>query len=314
MPGESPAIILTGDYDVDRANAEGVWKRLNKKDVIPDGATFHHDVLHVTETVVEIDGKPTKVLVGRMHLIPEEVYKAVSHQGSLSVGRRYYKDLGVDIKALKDVARAEAKAGKLAARAAKKIVPGEIPKGLQKHLGRPKRFKIIPILGTTIKIVSFVDDLQADGLGKATLGATPVLGDLMAAYDLGSEIADEIRNRAEAKHNEFRTRADAAVDKSWEDATKQTIAAYDELAPYIEVTNDPGENGPVDPEKVAEALAIYRSRMQGANLLKAERAKNFNFEATAGQVKRDLKDRLIKASQKDPARAYESPSYVPVLN
>lgn len=62
--GELPAVILSGDRATDIANAEEAWLKLNPGKDFPKNATFHHDVLHVVETVVDIDGKKTPSWLG----------------------------------------------------------------------------------------------------------------------------------------------------------------------------------------------------------------------------------------------------------
>jgi len=65
LPGNTATIILTGDHDTDIRHAKEAWRTLNPGKKLPRDATFHHDLLHATEQTVVIDGKKTKVLVGK---------------------------------------------------------------------------------------------------------------------------------------------------------------------------------------------------------------------------------------------------------
>jgi hypothetical protein len=89
--------------------------------------------------------------------------------------------------------------------------------------------------------------------------------------------------------------------KAWEDADEQTIAAYNELAPQIKVTNLPksdGGAGLIDPHEIATALHEYREAMQNANFKRNVQLKGFDFDAAAAHNKQQLRQRLERASQK----------------
>jgi hypothetical protein len=85
LPGITPSIVLTGNNTTDIRNAKTAWLQLNPGKSLPPNTTFHHDLLHVVEETIEIDGKKTKVLVGKMHLVPTEINRIVFHEGSASV-------------------------------------------------------------------------------------------------------------------------------------------------------------------------------------------------------------------------------------
>lgn len=307
LPGKTATIILTGDRNADIRNAEIAWKKLNPGKELPKNATFHHDLFHLVEETVEIDGKKTKVLVGKMQLIPTKVNGIVFHQGSASVAKHFYNGLDIDVASVKKLAKDEAslaaKGGKIVAKAARKIVPGKIAKAVLPFVGR-KVVRAIPLIGTGLAIVEFADNVEAHGIGGAVVRATPLLGDLVSAYDLGSDLARQITDEANAAVDANTAALNAPVTKAWKKASEQTIEAFQELAPQIQVTNVYGPNGLVDPEEVATALKIYRTRMQQANLLKSENAPGFDFDSAATDAKRDFKERLTKAAQKDepPAR------------
>ncbi len=89
--------------------------------------------------------------------------------------------------------------------------------------------------------------------------------------------------------------------KAWEQADEQTIAAYNELAPQIKVTNPPQSgdgSGLVDPQEIATALHLYREAMHDANFKRNVHVKGFDFDAAAAHNKQQLRRRLERASQK----------------
>ena len=205
LPGNTATIILTGDHTTDIRHAEEAWRNLNPGKELPTNATFHHDLLHATEQTVTIDGKKTKVLVGKMQLVPKDINRAVFHEGSASVAKKYYQGLGVDVGSVARLAKEEARlAGKsrtVVARAVGKIKPGQIAKGIAPLVGRSIA-RAIPIVGSGLAILEFADNVEAHGIGGAVARATPVLGDLIAAHDLGSELAKQIRDDADAAAGE----------------------------------------------------------------------------------------------------------------
>jgi hypothetical protein len=304
LPGKTATIILTGDHPTDLRHAEQAWRNLNPGKKLPDNATFHHDLLHATEQTVTIDGKKTKVLVGKMQLIPTDVNSAVFHQGSASVAKKYYEGLGVDARSVarlaKEEARVAGKSGTIVARALGKIKPGEIAKGIAPLVGR-SIVRAIPIVGSGLAIVAFAENVEAHGVGGAVARATPVLGDLISAYDLGSELAKQIRDDADAAAGDAQRKLNEPSRKAWEQADEQTIAAYHEMAPQIRVTNQPQSGDGVelvDPHEIAAALHDYREAMQSANFLRNVHLKGFHFDAAAAHNKQQLRNRLERASQK----------------
>ena len=205
LPGNTATIVLTGDHTTDLRHAEEAWRNLNPGKKLPENATFHHDLLHATEHTVTIDGKKTKVLVGKMQLVPKDINRAVFHEGSASVAKKYYRGLGVDVGSVARLAKEEARlAGKsrtIVSRALGKIKPGKIAKGIVPLVGR-SIVRAIPIVGSGLAILEFADNVEAHGIGGAVARATPVLGDLIAASDLGSELAKQIRDDADAAAGE----------------------------------------------------------------------------------------------------------------
>ncbi len=303
LPGNTATIILTGDHAIDIRHAEEAWRNLNPGKSLPDNATFHHDLLHATEQTVTIDGKKTKVLVGKMQLVPRDVNQAVFHEGSASVAKKYYQGLDIDIGSVASLAKKDARlAGQsrtVVSRALGKIKPGKIAKGLAPFVGR-SIVRAIPIVGSGLAILEFADNAEAHGVGGAVARATPLLGDLIAAHDLGSELSKQIRDDADAAAVEVQHELNEPSRKAWEQADRQTIAAYNELASQIKVTNPPqsGEgSGLVDPQEIATALNEYRVAMQNANFRRNVNLKGFDFDAAAAHNKQQLRERLERASQ-----------------
>lgn len=298
--GEAPTIVVTGNPAIDQANARKMWQQVNPGAKIPENVIFHHDALHVTETLAKTDGKQMRVVVGKMFPIPPEIHAAVHHEGSAAIVRKFYKSIGADMADVTKFAGNQAEKASFVLDAKKAIVGGQLPDTLKPHAGRRRIAKAIPIIGTGLKILTFAQDVQADGLPMAIASATPVLGDLIAAHQVGSEIAQWIVDTAKAKSITKQQEMDLQVFKARQKADEQTIAAFQELAPQIDVTNIPSEGRDlVDSGEVAEALAAYRAWMQIANLHKEVETKNFDYEKVAAEAKRRLKERLIHASQKN---------------
>lgn len=302
LPGNTATIVLTGDHPTDLRHAEEAWRNLNPGKKLPENA--HHDLLHATEQTVVIDGKKTKVIVGKMHLIPTEANEAVFHQGSANIAKKYYQANGVDAKAVARVAKEEArlagKSGTIVSRALRKITPGKVTKGLAPLVGRSIA-RAIPIVGSGLAVLEFADNAEAHGVGGAILRATPVLSDLISAVDVGSDLARETRDEADAAAGAALQQMNEPSRKAWELADEQTIAAYDELAPEIRVTNPPQSHegaGLVDPDEITAALHAYREAMQNANFKRNVGIKRFDFEAAADHNKRQLRQRLERAGQK----------------
>lgn len=303
LPGNTATIILTGDHGVDQRRAEAAWRKLNPGMKLPDSATFHHDLLNVAEEVVTIEGKKTKVLVGKMRLVPTKVHETVFHQGSASVARRFYEGIGLDWKSVKTfVDEGSDAASNAVARGAKNIKPGKIAKGIKALVGRSIA-RAIPFVGTGLVLLEFTANVEAHGLGGAMLRATPVLGDLIAVHDLASDLAKQIEDEANAAASEYTRELNESVRKAWEEADEQMLAAFQELAPQIDVTNkrEGGYRPLVDPAEIAAVLESFRNQMFQANY--ARLSKGFDFDAAAKRNFRQLRRRLERASQKNAPRS-----------
>ena len=305
LPGKSATIVLTGDSKTDIRNAERAWKNLNPGKSLPPRSTFHHDLLHVVEETHTINGKKTKVLVGKMHLVPTKINQVVFHEGSAGVAKKFYQGLGIDVAAVKELAKAEAslagRGSKVVAKATKKIIRGNISKGVLRFVGR-NVVRAIPIAGTGLAILEFSDNVEAHGVGGAVARTIPVLGSLISAHDLGSDLAKQITDEANAAADLRVLNAD--VTEAWKKASEQTIEAFHELTPQIQVTNvrQSGQGSLVNPHEIADALRIYRNAMQRANYFKSNKVKVFDFDAEAARNKQELKESLTTACQKNAPR------------
>lgn len=311
LPGKTPVIILTGDPKIDRKNAEDAWRKLNPGKDLPSG-TFHHDLLHATVETKIVDGKKTSVVVGKMRLVPTEVHESIYHEGTASAARKLYDGLGIDRKQIAEVARKEALiAGDEKAfvtKAAKKIIPNSITKKLTGFIGR-NVLRAIPIISTGLAVLEFSDNVEAHGVGGAVARATPVLGDLMSAHDLGSDLAREIMDDATSAGNEHLKEINKPASDAWKKASEQTADAFKDLAPHIQVTNTYGENGLVNPHEVSDALRKYRDKMYTANYLQNHNVAGHNHAVKAAEAKKELKADLERASQKqNPPQAPKRPA------
>lgn len=245
-----------------------------------------------------------------MHLVPTDINAAVFHEGSASAADKFYRGIGANMETIKTLAKEEAeKAGRMntvVRRAVIKIKAGRIAKGILPFVGR-NVLRAIPIATTGLALLEFSDNVKAHGIGGAVARATPVLGDLIAAHDLGSDLAKQIMDEADAHAGAHLNQLNAHVLPSWEKANEQTIDAFRELAPQIHVTNQPhyDDGSLVDPREIARELDTYRDAMRVANMLHAKQVKGSNFDETARRNKQRLKEGLERASQKRAAPVRE---------
>ncbi|MBX3413284.1 MAG: hypothetical protein KF708_11390 [Pirellulales bacterium] len=305
LPGKPTHVVLTGDRIADIRNATEAWYKNNPGKVLPPGATFHHDLRNVIEETVELDGKKTKVLIGKMQLVPTEIHRTVFHEGSASAAAKIYRSLNIDVDSVKKFAKEELSRIKLRnsllARAARKMRPGIVPKSLTPFIGRNVR-RVIPLIGPGLAILDFAENAEAHGVAGAIARATPLLGDLIAAHDLGTELAKQITDEANAKVEKAYRDANEPVADAWQKASEQTVEAFKELAAQIEVTNEVETNGRVDAQEIADALNKFRQDMQGANYSQSQGGSQQDFDNAASQAKKALRARLTNACQKNRSR------------
>lgn len=303
--GESPFIIVTGDNDLDQLHAKIAWQKLNPGETIPSGTTFHHDALAAVRTKVPIGEQEIEGIVGRMQLVPIEINQAVMHGGSASIANRWYdrlrgRNIPIDMKAIRAAAKEQAALAKIATSAVREIAAGikagQVDDSVRPLMGRAKK---VFFLGPGLMLLTFPQDVKAHGLPGAIARATPVLGEIISAYDLGTELAQEIIDKADAKETKERKLHSNRVKAAWIVARQQTVAAYRELAPSIAVTNPT-----VDDAQIGKVMTVYRNTMQQLNWLQSEQAINYDdYTAGAKRAKDQLKRGLI-----DEAQRNDSPS------
>ena len=229
LPGEEIVIAITGDNDFDQTQAREAWFH-SRGERLPEGYVFHHD--GGAFQIVDYEGE--KVFVGRMQAVPAKLNVDLPHVGTAHVARK------VPLK--KELAR---KVNQMAMKGAEPL--GKLRRNLAKAIARrtAKFARMIPILGGLITLYSFAEDAEAHGLGGAVIRATPLLGDVVAAYDVGSELAAMIVSAAEEKADAAIREANAGVKAAQAAACKAAIEAYSDIAknlritsPYIESTDD----------------------------------------------------------------------------
>jgi hypothetical protein len=292
--GKSPTIIITGDRKADLANARELWKKLNPNLKLPRDGRLHHNLLRITEETVTIDGKQFKVLVGQMQMIPEKIHRLIAHQGSASIGRRYYRQLGTSLDVVKKLAREQIRAGggRIVARALKRLTGNRVPEWAKKLMGR-KVLRFIPLLGAPLTLLQFSKDAEAHGVGGAAVRAIPVLGDVIGLVDTFDEIRQETETDTANLLKVSDEAANAPVHAAHELARASTLQVFQELADDIEVTNDY-----LDAENISEAVKLYYEAMQRAYLFKFA-TKDFDFKKATAKAKDALKNALIKESKRN---------------
>lgn len=232
VKGEDVVIAITGEHGFDQPQALKAWKDHTGKTQPKKRHVFHHDGL--STKIGEHRGK--KIFTSRMQLVPEELNR-LAHVGSAKMAR----DLGVDPGIAREV-------NDLAIEGKGPL--GRIRKRLLKQVGERLKLlrKGIPIIGGALTLIFFTDDVEAHGVGGALVRATPLLGDLVGAYDLGNELAAKIREEANQQLQEAYADANDPARFAHAAARRQTAAAFNELAKAIRVTKY------MQPNEIAEAV------------------------------------------------------------
>jgi hypothetical protein len=286
LKGEDVFIAITGDHQFDRAQALKAWQTKTGKTALAIDYVFHHDG-HVREIRTH---RGQQVFIARMQPIPEILNKKAGHFGSARMARRYTLD--------PDVARevneiALQGKGPLARRARRKA-GSKIAKKAAK-LGRA-----IPIIGGVLDVVYFADDVEAHGLGGAIIRATPLLGDIVSAYDVGKAVADEIA--ANAKHVQDQAYLDTnePVQAAQAAAGRATAEAFNQIAKTLRITKEY-----IQPQEVIDAIAdplreFYEEAFSA--YMQAQRGKGVRYPpgTTPAQAAREpaLEMRLWMAREK----------------
>jgi|GEM_PF-2951652 len=239
-------IAMTGDQAFDQAEARRMWEKRNPGNPIGEEFLFHHD-----GQVVELGkykGKP--VFGGRMQLVPVKVNE-IPHVGSARMARLFELD--------SDLAR-EVNSMSLKGR-------GPLAGRLGKALARKARAvrRLIPIVGGLLTIIYFAEDVEAHGIGGAVARATPVLGDIIAAYDLGSELAADIRASGIEEIRRAAASANDPTELAHDAAERATAIAFNEIASQIpfQLPYSPDDADDAVIEKLVDAIKEPLAEFRG---------------------------------------------------
>lgn len=213
-------IAITGSQSFDRAQGKTMWDAKHGGE-FPKGFVLHHDG-QVTQLVTH-DGK--QVFVGRMQAVPKALNDGVPHIGSASAARRYTLDskLAAEVNKL-------AREGKGPLKALEKRFASMIAKQVK------RASRVVPIVSGAVAILDFAENVEAHGVGGAIVRVAPLLGDLVAAYDLGRDVADSIVEQANEKLRRTYRDANEPVRQAHRAARKDTVEAFNEIAATLEVT------------------------------------------------------------------------------
>lgn len=126
-----------------------------------------------------------------------------------------------------------------------------------------------------------------------------MLGELISAHDLGSDLAKQITDEADASTDAAYRRINERVSESWQRASEEAVRAYDDLSRQIKVTNSGTQLGRlVDPAEVADALRSYRNQMQLILHAELEQGRSKRSRSAATRAKQEFRRRLTEAAQK----------------
>jgi hypothetical protein len=219
-------IAITGENGFDQGQSLRDW-HANGGGSVPRGYVFHHDGLDIQT----IKYKGETASVGRMQLIPAELNGKIPHIGSASRAR---------VAAPADRALARMLANEIN----ESVLVGKGPlarirKRFKSTLARrAKRIgRLLPIVGGVLVVLDFTENAKAHGVGGAIIRGTPLLGDLVAAYDVGSDLADQIKSQAEADAEKRLDELNRHAREAQREAARLTADAFRELAGRVRVTN-----------------------------------------------------------------------------
>jgi hypothetical protein len=237
----------------------------------------------------------TTVILGRMQLIPVEA-NALAHAGSASFARRFGDLEGASNADRVATARKinsellDAPGGAAGARkAAAKIAKGG---GRVRTVMRAGR-RMIPVIGGMLTLVTFKQDAEAHGIAGATLRATPLLGDFLAAYDLGSEIAQTMIDDTNARAANAYDAANAPADVAAATAARQTAEAFNRIAGKVKVTIPYIDESTVD--QLQAAVRDYNGR-----------ARQINSEWLSDKISVEKYGQLLKDAEADMQKKIEA--------
>jgi hypothetical protein len=257
-----PEIVFSGNHAADRTAAERAWKAATGKE-LPKDYVFHHDPHSIK--LYEVDGK--LVAKGKMQLIPEALNKP-GHVGGNHIAERLAAKQGIAEKEyIKIAERANQKGAKL--NALKE--PIEIALKRLGNAGKAGKFagkvakRALPLVGGLLVVVNWPDDVKAHGIAGAAARATPLLGDILTAYDLGKELADDIVKEALDEEARGIAAVNATVFQARDLARAAMSGALNRLSQTIYVKNTYiGEDALA--EQIAGALQLFFNAAEAAYL------------------------------------------------
>ncbi len=275
LPDEDVVIAITGDNKLDQREARAM--REQTRGSLTKGYTYHHDG-NFTE-LAKHRGK--KVFAGRMQAVPAALNGLLPHNGSSALARA----LGVS----KDIAR---EVNELARRGKGPLI--KMQRRIATTIARrvSKFGKAIPIFGGLITLYFFAEEVEAHGLGGALVRATPLLGDIVTAYDVGSEIAAQIEQQAEEDLKGAYRAVNDAVTIAHVAAQKATADAFNEIGGRLRITKRY-----IQPDEVLDALREPLAEFYGEVFTIQMRKREARTEG-ARPSDADIENRIRSATEK----------------
>lgn len=296
-------MVLTGDAEVDRDTAERMWKKIHGD--IPGEHTFHHDARFVEFKTV--NGR--KVAIGRMQMVPTKLHDAFAHLGSASLARRLTHHAGE----LTDEAKRLAKELNEEFLESNRGIIRDTATKFARQIGRGQRslIRLIPIAGKIVGgaliLVSFEADAEEHGTAGAIVRATPLLGDLVSAYDLGKEIAQRIEDNAGAALADVMERVNRPVSEARDSAAEHVVENFNELAKSLRVTNPYFEV-----EQLSDLVGDYFKRVRDLEMRRFVESSadypesRYSTRMTTEQYNQELKQ-IDQAFERELRRVVEQP-------
>lgn len=122
------------------------------------------------------------------------------------------------------------------------------------------------MIGGAITLITFKQDAEAHGIAGAALRATPLLGDFLAAYDIGNEMAQDIIANSDKSKGRTATAykvANQHAEIGAAMAKRQTADAFNRIGRKVDVTVPYIDESTVD--RLEAAMRGYNSRVYGIN-------------------------------------------------
>jgi hypothetical protein len=155
-------------------------------------------------------------------------------------------------------------------------------------------------------VIFVAESLREQGLAKTAVDFTPVLGDLVGAYEFGSELAEHIETEAKKSLDENLDNINKPPREANAKADEDTIATFKELAATIKVTKPYFAEDTAAHEQIADALTAFHNEVAGdLYLLDIGKMSQQDYDVRHQQHKDDLQRTLTGACQEVGA---DSPS------